>query len=190
MRLGLKNLLAAVVLAMASISAFAVPVLWTLTGVAFNDGGTASGSFIFDATTNTYSSVNITTTTGSTRTGAAYSVTNTSISSSTAALYVTSAAANQTGLPALFLPFTSALTNAGGSVNIRLGQSASFDGSESNCGDAACSGPAVPERLMTSGSVTGAVVTASIPTLSEWGMILLSGLLALGTMVVMRRRQI
>ncbi len=190
MRLGLKNLLAAMVLAMASISAFAVPVLWTLTGVVFNDGGTASGSFIYDATTNTYSSVSITTTTGSTRTGAAYSVTNTSISSSTAALYVTSAAANQTGLPALFLPFTSALTNAGGSVNIRLGLNASFDGSESNCGDAACSGPAVPQRLMTSGSVTGAVVTASIPTLSEWGLILLSGLLALGTMVVMRRRQI
>lgn len=43
-----------------------------------------------------------------------------------------------------------------------------------------------------SGTVTigNTTPTTSIPTLSEWGMIMLSGLLALSTFVVMRRRQV
>jgi hypothetical protein len=42
-----------------SSSASASPLLWTLQGVTFGDGGTASGSFVYDSTTNTYSSINI-----------------------------------------------------------------------------------------------------------------------------------
>ena len=34
------------------------------------------------------------------------------------------------------------------------------------------------------------VVPAEIPTLSEWGMVIMSGLLALGTLLVLRRRQL
>jgi hypothetical protein len=37
-------------------------VTWDLSGVVFNDGGTASGSFVFDASTDTYESWSITTT--------------------------------------------------------------------------------------------------------------------------------
>jgi hypothetical protein len=38
-------------------------------------------------------------------------------------------------------------------------------------------------------TISPAPAAASIPTLSEWGMIILSSLLALGTLVIMRRRQ-
>ena len=38
-----------------------VPLIWYLSGVEFTDGGTASGSFTYDADSNTYSNINITT---------------------------------------------------------------------------------------------------------------------------------
>jgi hypothetical protein len=47
--------------------------------------------------------------------------------------------------------------------------------------DGVINDPAVP--------VSFAAIAAGIPTLSEWGMIILSGLLALGTLVALRRRQ-
>ena len=47
--------------------------------------------------------------------------------------------------------------------------------------DGVITDPAVP--------VSFVATAAGIPTLSEWGLIVLSGLLALGTLVVMRRRQ-
>ena len=40
----------------------ATPITWTLNGVAFDDGGTATGSFVYDADTNTYTNIAITTT--------------------------------------------------------------------------------------------------------------------------------
>jgi hypothetical protein len=54
--------LAAPLLVLAGVSAQATPLTWTLTGVSFADGATASGSFVFDASINTYLSWNITTT--------------------------------------------------------------------------------------------------------------------------------
>jgi hypothetical protein len=40
-------------------SASAVPLPWTLMSVSFTDGGSATGTFTFDAVTNTYSAFNI-----------------------------------------------------------------------------------------------------------------------------------
>ena len=37
--------------------ALAIPVTWTLDGAAFNDGASLNGSFVYDADTNTYSSI-------------------------------------------------------------------------------------------------------------------------------------
>ena len=45
-------------------AASATPLTWTLTGVTFVDGSTASGTFTFDADTNTYSSIDVMTTGG------------------------------------------------------------------------------------------------------------------------------
>jgi hypothetical protein len=56
------NSLAPVFLAVAFSSTQAAPLIWTLSGVSFIDGATASGSFVFDADTRTYLSWNIVTT--------------------------------------------------------------------------------------------------------------------------------
>jgi hypothetical protein len=158
-------------------SASAAPILWTLTGVIFGDGGTASGSFVYDANLNIYSSVSVTTTAGSARTGASYSFVSDGLApSATQVLFDTLAAGNHTGTPgfALFFP---ALTNAGGTLALTVGQ-------EASCGDAACSFPAAPNRLVTSGSINGAPVTTPEPA----SMLLLgAGLSACGIARFRRR---
>ena len=50
--------------------ALADGITWNLSGVTFDDGGAASGSFVYDAPTNTFSAIDITTTPGSAFAGA------------------------------------------------------------------------------------------------------------------------
>ena len=54
-------------------SSHAMPMLFTLTGVTFNDGATATGSFAFNPTTGNFGSFLITTTTSGSNTGSTYS---------------------------------------------------------------------------------------------------------------------
>jgi hypothetical protein len=49
-------------LLLCSATANASPVTWTLGNVIFDDGGTAFGSYTYDATANTFSNISITTT--------------------------------------------------------------------------------------------------------------------------------
>ncbi len=74
-RLSFRNLITALTLFVL----FCVPsiasadgITWDLSGVTFDDGGTASGSFVYDASTNKYSSIDIITTSGTTLAGATY----------------------------------------------------------------------------------------------------------------------
>src|ERR1051326_2147724 len=110
--------------------ALAIPITWNLSGVTFADGGTASGSFVYDADTNVYSFVNVTTTNGSSRTGATYHFvcgqdvpTCTGVNPATSGIYLnlTSNAANQTGLPAFSVAFTPALSNIIGTRTVSFG---------------------------------------------------------------------
>lgn len=81
-----------------TVAASAAPALYTLQGVVFADGGAASGSFVYDAVTNTYSNVSITTTTGAVRTGATFTFVNGGLGlSNPQVLYVSSTTGNQTG---------------------------------------------------------------------------------------------
>ena len=73
----------------------ATPITWTVSA-AFPDGGTAAGSFVYDADFNTYSSINITTTAGSVRPGATYVVDNNSANFPSSANFMMAL----TGLPA------------------------------------------------------------------------------------------
>ncbi|MEP7354005.1 MAG: hypothetical protein ABI824_12310, partial [Acidobacteriota bacterium] len=50
---------ALVMMTLGSPTVGAAPITWYLQGVTFADGGTASGSFVYDATTNVYSGVNV-----------------------------------------------------------------------------------------------------------------------------------
>lgn len=131
----------------------AAPVTWYLTGT-FNDGGTASGSFVFDADTNVYTNIAISTTAGSVLPGAFYSDLSPGISSREIYLIAVpdGTLADLTGSP-LFAPFfDSALTNAGGTAPIRLLAGNSFEG---YCGNASCSSPAQDAlRFFSAGYVT------------------------------------
>jgi len=164
-----------VVLGALSVAAFAAPVQYIVSGT-YSDSGKMGGSFVFDPVTGVYSNVSITTSAGTVRGGQTYTfVCGTNVPTctgvvpnSSGALTLTSTAGDQTGLPALSLFFTPALTATGTFVLFSL---------EANCNNAACAAPAGPTRTFSNG-VAFAVQPGTIPTLSEWGMILFTIVLA------------
>ena len=176
------------------LTAHAVPVEWTLSGFNFVGGGTASGSFVYDADTNTYSSVNITTTAG-TIAGAAYAdVSPGFANSATVGLFVTTAAGDLTGTPALALFYGAGLTNAGGAVAIT--QNGNVEGT---CNNATCTAGTGTRSLAPGALLNGVVVptpptptpgTQPIPTLAEWAMLTLVFMLGLAGVVGLRRKEL
>jgi hypothetical protein len=161
-------------------SASAAPVTWTLNGVTFQDGATASGSFVYDATTNTYSNVNITTSGGTILPGASYAFVCTPPCGNDQpapqlVLFLTAApASNQTGLTGLGLVFFGGLTDPPAKAIPLL------FGVEATCDDPTCDDLNEPGRV-ASGEIIS-VPPGPIPTLSEWGTILLVlSLLTVGT---------
>jgi len=188
----LRFLLAAFAAAGLPASALAAPLLWTLNGVTFSDGGTASGSFVYDATANTNSAVNITTTTGSVVTGSMYTFVCTSpcggalgFSNIFLVALTVPGSGNLTGLPLLELHFPP-LTNAGGTVTMIT--ATSF---EDRCAVPNCTTTSAPVRFLTAGSITASPlappVSAGIPTLSTWALIVLA-LLVVGSVAFGRTR--
>ncbi|PSB67423.1 hypothetical protein C7B61_06255, partial [filamentous cyanobacterium CCP1] len=98
----------------AAAPAEAAALKWTLQDVTFNDGGTATGSFLFDADTNTFSDVNINTFLSNGNPLANY------LSASGNANFSVSTTATlfPPTFKALFLGFSSPLTNLGGTVDL------------------------------------------------------------------------
>src|SRR5258705_12996304 len=95
-------------------------VTWTFSGLTFDDGGTASGSFNYDAVAGTYSSIDITTTLGTAFGGATYTGFNALLSpSSTGIILLTDPSLpDLTGTGFFYLLFSAALTNSGGTVPV------------------------------------------------------------------------
>lgn len=145
-----KLLLTLFGLSLVPASTFAKPVRWTLTNVQFDDGGTATGSFIYDAEKDDERDVNITTQGGSVRPGATYITVIGNKNLKSTGLFLTSWGDNQTGLPGLALFYTSALTDNGGTVLIRAPESL-----EVTCASTACNGFTTPQRHVISGSLEG-----------------------------------
>lgn len=160
-----------------SIGASAMPVTWYV-DLTFTDGGSANGSFVFNADAGTacsggtspcgqFSSVDIVTTAGLSLPGATYTFvcgqdvpTCTGVSpDSTEAMFLTSNAADQTGLPALALFFTAAgplppagLTDAGGTID--MSNTTAGAAQEALCSGASCATPGTPNRSADAGFVT------------------------------------
>ena len=110
-------LLTLFVAALSAPSVSANPILWNLVGVTFDDGGTASGSFVYDADTNTYSNISITTTAGSAFGGATYTLINDVADGPTASgIYLVTSVPATPGMPGLIMGFLN-LTNAGGTIS-------------------------------------------------------------------------
>lgn len=182
------------ILVFAPLAAHAVPVQWTLSGFTFTDGGTASGSFVYDADTNTYSSVNITTTAGSVLAGASYTDESPGYASTaTVGLFVTTTVGDLTGTPALALFYAGGLTNAGGAVPITTTTNV-----EGTCNNPTCNGGTGLRSLAAGASLNGVVVpppppppapsSEPVPTLTVWALVMLVVLLGFVGLLRLRHR--
>ncbi|HTO41244.1 MAG TPA: PEP-CTERM sorting domain-containing protein [Rhizomicrobium sp.] len=94
---------------MVGTSANAVPITWTLQGLTFDDGGTAYGSFVYDADTGKYTDVNITTT-------GKWAYTYTNVLGCDAFGFDANTGSNAEGNGFLEISTSLELTNAGGNI--------------------------------------------------------------------------
>ena len=145
----------------ASLSAQAIPVLWTLNGVTFEDNATAFGSFVYDADVGPFgliSMISVQTTAGddadSDFFGSSYADPNPNFMSPSQVVFLSAPASGDlTGETDLALSFLSPLTNAGGTTPIHIG----FSSFEAICSNNGCTG-LTTFRNVIDGSVTGVPV--------------------------------
>jgi hypothetical protein len=106
-------------LALSSFMADAAPVTWTLNGIVFDDGGTATGSFIYDVDTDMYSAINITTQGGDALAfpGDSYTQLFTENASTSESLQTQPVSGNH----GFGMKFETSLTDSGGVIDIVLG---------------------------------------------------------------------
>ena len=185
----LNGALLAIGLSLGAGAACADPITWSLYGVTFEDGGRASGTFVYDADTNTFSAVNIVTTGGGapgatyTQPGGVYGGAGLPVAGSRVGVLTLSGPG--VGRRNLNLQLLAGMTDAGGLINIR--PTSAFS-AETACADAPCA-TATAVRGVTGGAVTSyPLPPATIPTLGEWAMILFGLALAgMAALTVMRR---
>jgi hypothetical protein len=147
----MRSLLTIVTL-LASMTANAAAVTWTVDNLLFSNGGSAYGSFGYDASTNLYSDVDITTLFSDGNGFANYQALLTSRTSDSEHLYLIGPGAG--GLSAVSFTFAAALTSAGGTATISYGQ-------EVFCDDYECTPPAGNIRNVVSGSVSAVPIPAA-----------------------------
>jgi hypothetical protein len=139
----------AVIAFFASVVANAMPVEWTIDSLVFDDGGKGSGTFTYDADTNSYSAIEmIVTTAGTDFAGASYTWV---VGNSTGLL---ARVAPLEGLPALELTFAASLTDAGGVIAI-------VGAGEFRCGPE-CSYPVSTLRGISSGQISAVPIPAAV----------------------------
>lgn len=167
-------------IALGPVTAHAVPVTWYLSGVTFDDGGTATGTFVYDATAlPAYSSIDITTTAGTVLPGASYLFLEPDLSTpvNLRVLVTAAAPADLTGTQALGLVFSAPLNFASDIVSI-------VGATEATCLTATCNTAGAPFRGLTAGVVTTTNPTPlaqEIPTMSTYTILLtMLGLLLVG----------
>jgi hypothetical protein len=173
-----KSLIALLLIAVGG-PAQAAPILWTLGGVAMADGATAFGSFVYDANTNFFSQIDVTTGGGSVFAGAHYvgQPQIPDLNLPDRLILVTSAVPiNFFGTPALALYPAVGLTNAGGVVDLLGGiRSNSF---QTTCGafytTEDCDGPGPVRSYFISGRLTGtAIPEPAAASLAASGLLLM-----------------
>ena len=128
MKLVLRFLHVAVIGALFSASASAVPVVWSVDGLSRVDGGTISGSFTYDADANgglgAYSAINVTTippTPILNVPGETYAGFDPTLTDENGPTLTPTQGGDLTGRNSLILVFP-ALTNAGGTLNLVNGR--------------------------------------------------------------------
>lgn len=153
----------------------AAPITYKLVGVTFGDGGTASGLFTYDVDTETFASIDITTSVGSWALGSLgshYTSPGPGLIHCCGFFLVPAAGlADFTGTPVLSLGTFAPLTDAGGAFQI-----GNFEGV---CADAGCA-IATNARLITSGTIS------SVPEPSTTLAVGFGALLVLGAGMLRR----
>jgi hypothetical protein len=162
-------------LAFAGPNAFAENIWWTLQGVQFNlqGSGARTGTFVYDADTSTYSSVNL-----MWDQEIAYTTTfPDSPISSDANLVATRTGGNLAGVPGLEVIFSTPLTDAGGTIAVSNSYAFTF------CSPDQCGGTSI----VAQGTVGSVVSSSAVP---EPASILLVGSLALALILQQGRIRI
>ena len=178
--------LAATTILILSTSAKAAVIEWDLYNVQFDDGGTAFGSFFYDADTNIFSNIDITTTTGTTFTGTYYEFMNPDITPYADSLHLTATPGTADGTRAFNINLVSIMTNAGGAISLLTPPApTSFEGL---CSGPICNSfkPAPDNRLVISGWVS---TSASITPVPIPAAVWLFGSGLLGLIGVARRKK-
>jgi hypothetical protein len=104
------------------VAAEAVPITWHLSDVRYDDGGTASGSFTYDAALSLYSAISVTTTAGSVLPGASYFDQLPLWTSNASKAHFTVPDPDLGDFdPAVRFEFASAMTDEGGTIDLLVG---------------------------------------------------------------------
>jgi len=155
----------------------AVPTTWRLSNVKFEDGGRANGSLVYDADTDTFSNILISTTTTPTRTGAIYKYINPSalvwpMAPDLINIFTNSNDRDLLSAESLWFVYQTPLSNAGGSIGIKSPPGgASWEGT---CGQSNCLGVqgnwGTPLREVISGSVKAAPAPVQSRSPKNYGL--------------------
>lgn len=164
-------------LALTAGSAFAVPGVWSIPSTLLNDGSTVSGTFTYDPATTSLSDINITST--GTNPGS-FTFINNAYGPSVSMGQKLASISNG---DKVFYIINSPLTSPSTPVSINIGIATCFG----------VNGSGLCTSASTIGSATvtvGAVVatTATVPTLSEYALMALASLMAMGGIWTMRKR--
>jgi hypothetical protein len=150
---------------MASAVSTSAPKRWFIHDVVLSDGAQVFGTFVFDATTGTYSDISVTSTSGTAGPAASY-LFDIPASSSTTSVSLVSASPIVAGTTTtLLISFTSGLTNAGGTVAIASAV-------ESTCTSVSCGASTVLRSTSVAGSVSNIAETgetAVLPQIADGG---------------------
>ena len=165
-------------------SVHATPLTWTLNNAVFTDGGTATGSYIYDADTNSISNINIVTSAASPFGGSLTYGFVAFLPPQFVVAYENSGPP-YTGTLALVLALVSPMTNLGGTIPFDLAAQpiAPYEGV---CWDTECVG-INPFRYFTSGSVT-ALAPAETPLPAALPLFV-TGLAGIGVIAHRHRRK-
>jgi hypothetical protein len=160
-------------------------VTWNLVGVTFDGGGTATGSFVFNADANAGMGALISAdiVTAAVTPSSPYAISSPGFppdvsNGMTEIVFVQNGISDLTGAPVLDLVFAGLLTDAGGTVGLAPGVLGG--GSQLVCADSTCSAPnsEIPQLNIAGGKVVSEAVTTPEPSaflLLGMGLLTLAG---------------